>query len=159
MGILSSYFLATKRGIARQEAGDREGVEEALVIGNQDVRLQAGKIFSPSISTLMPETAIIPRPHARVTTVTQCGLFIRAEIAAPVAQTIVHSAASVVATTPHARLKISRAAAPRYIRRSLPMTRHARLLCPQATPPCKRNRAYLRAYSEAKINCPAPGFS
>ena len=59
----------------------------------------------------MPETAIIPRPHARVTTVTQCGLFISAEIAAPDAQIIVHSAASVVATTPHARLKMPRGGA------------------------------------------------
>jgi hypothetical protein len=54
---------------------------------------------------------MIPRPYVRVTTVTQCGLFISAEIAAPVAQTIVHSAASVVATTPHARLKIPRGGA------------------------------------------------
>ena len=62
----------------------------------------------------MPQTAIIPRPHARVTSVTQCGWFNSAESAAPVAQIIVQIADKSVATTPQARLKIPRGAAAVY---------------------------------------------
>ena len=54
---------------------------------------------------------MIPRPHARVTAVTACGLFKMAAIAAPIAQIIVQTADKNVATTPHARLKIPRGGA------------------------------------------------
>src|SRR5260370_6047577 len=38
-------FLGDKAGLAGYVAGDREDVEEALMIGDQDERLEAGEIF------------------------------------------------------------------------------------------------------------------
>ena len=61
--------------------------------------------------------AMIPRPHARVITVTARGLFKVAAIAAAIAQIAVQTADKNVATTPHARLKIPRGGARQYKRK------------------------------------------
>ena len=45
IGIFSSSFLATKRGSPGMNAERGEDVEEALMVSDQDVGLQAGKIL------------------------------------------------------------------------------------------------------------------
>jgi len=62
IGILSNSFLATNRGSPGNERSRREDIEKALMIRNEHVRLQPRKILHPLISTLIPQTPIIPRP-------------------------------------------------------------------------------------------------
>ena len=62
------FFLGDETRIARHEAGDREGVKEALVIGNENVRFRPGKILKPldfHLDSANPNYPAPPRPSDR----------------------------------------------------------------------------------------------